>query len=206
MDILIQGDLYIKKNREFYKTFNLTPEIVSQLDGYNINDIIDYAMNFGESNKIYQLVITETGPKLRFRFENGTLSPFTPITFDELENNYVRLLDFLEKSKYVGMQSKISTNYRNTNEEDYRILLYDGDSIIITYDSSKSDYLFNKKIPLQIYDKNFVKKIQVSGGKMDLFSEPRQLYSELFSEILNETRTMKRKKAEDQDNNEHKKN
>ena len=206
MDIFIQSDLYLKKHRDSYKSINITPEIFSKLDSMDTSSIIDYAMNFGENNVLYQLVVTSSGPKMRFRFPDGKLSPLTPVTFDEINKEYVRLSNFFEDSSYVGKQAKIYTQYHEDGEYDDRLLLYKGENHIITYDFSKTEYLFNKKIPIQIYGVDQLRRIEVDSSKMDFFDDPTYFYSELYKEIFNETKEMRKKEHGNENNNGYKKN
>jgi hypothetical protein len=188
MNIFVQSDLYLKKHRDSYKSINITPEVFSKLSEGDTSSILDYAMNFGETNVLYQLIITESGPKIRFRFQDGRLSPLVPITFEEINNEYIRLTDFFNDSSYIGRQAKIFTSYHDNNDFDDRLLLYKGESHIITYDFNKTEYLFNKKLPIQIYDVDQLKKIELDDSKMDFFDDPKYFYSELYKEILNETK------------------
>lgn len=200
MDIFVQSDLYLRKRRDSYKSINITPEIFSKLDDNETINVIDYAMNFGENNLLYQLVITESGPNMRLRFPDGRLSQLTPVTFDKINSDYIRLADFFSDSIYIGRQSRIYTQYHEDGEFDDRLLLYKGKNHIITYDFSKTEYLFKKKIPIQIYGVDQIKKIEVIGSKMEFFDDPKYFYSELFKEILNDNKEKKRKENGNENN------
>jgi len=200
MDIFVQSDLYLRKRRDSYKSINITPEIFSKLDDNETINVIDYAMNFGENNLLYQLVITESGPNMRLRFLDGRLSQLPPVTFDKINSDYIRLADFFSDSVYVGKQSRIHTHYHEDGEFDDRLLLYQGKNHIITYDFSKTEYLFKKKIPIQIYGVDQIKKIEVIGSKMEFFDDPQYFYSELFKEIFSENIEKKRKENGNENN------
>ncbi len=149
--------------------------------------------------------MTETGPKMRYRNIDGRMSPLTSVTFEEIENNYISLSDFFKESNFIGRQAKITTNYHDPGKYDDRLLLYKGYGHVLTYDYTRTDALFKKKIPIQIYDADHISKIELSNNKMDLYSNPGDLYFKLYKEIINETKEMKKKQDKENGNNNAKK-
>lgn len=197
MDIIVQGELYLKKHRDTYKTISIEPEMIFGDNPIDPNVLFNSMVKFGENNLIYQLLITEEGPKMRFRDVDGSLGPLVPIKLDELTDEYISLTDFLNEAQYIGRPAKITTSYHEKNKSDEGLLLYKGDSHIITYDFSKDDYIFSKKLPLQIYGIDTLSKVEVSGSQMDLYKDASKLYSDLFREILFQTKENQRDRGND---------
>ena len=197
MDIIIQGELYLKKHRDSYRTISVTPEMLFGDNAEDPNYLFNSMVKFGENNLIYQLIITKDGPKMRIRDVDGSLGPLFPIKFDVLDDEYIPLSDFLNEAQYIGRPAKITTSYHEKNKSDEGLLLYKGDSHIITYDFSKDDYLFRKKLPLQIYGIDTLSKVEVSGAQMDLYKDTSKLYSDLFREIMTQTKQNSKDKGND---------
>lgn len=205
MDFFIQGELFLRKKRDSLKTIRITPEMFEDFTPANINDLFNHAINFGETTYIYQLIMTETGPKMRYRDNDGKMSPLTPVTFEDIENNYISLPDFFKESNFIGRQAKITTNYHDPGKYDERLLLYKGYGHVLTYDFTRTDSLFKRIIPIQIYDVDHISKIELEDNRMDLYSNPSDLYYKLYSEILNSTKEEKKKFDNENGNNNAKK-
>lgn len=192
MDVVFSGDLYIRKEPCYRKTFNISLD--QKID---FKDFA-YLMDFGQISYIYQVFIREDGPVVRYRFYDGSMSPFFKISDEELKSEYTRLIDFLEESKYVGMQAKINVDSSHPDDIVNRIILYKENNIIIAFNPEDPDYLFNKKIPLQVFDTNYVNKIEYVGNQMDLYSDKQSFFSELYHEILLETKNEAAKKTDEE--------
>lgn len=146
----------------------------------------------GLSN-IHQLIILEEGMYLRQRSCAGYyFDELIPVTIEQLDNEYINLLSFLEESEYVGRRAKMVTPSLGGDVQFLMrkpILLYRGTDHIILY-SDREDFgkmRFANSIPVDSFDYRYIGNWEIFGEQSNIYNNPKQLYRDLVMDSLDLT-------------------
>ena len=132
----------------------------------------------GLSN-IHQLLISEEGMYLRQRDCTGDYyEDLIPVTIEQIENEYINLLDFLNEAQYIGRRGKmIKESLGGDIQFCMRkpIVLYQGKEHILIY-SDIEDFgglRFGDALPVDTFDYRYVQNWEFFGEQTNIYSTLR---------------------------------
>lgn len=139
-------------------------------------------------SKIYQIAYTEKGMFYRTRDNDGELSDFKKTNIDNVKNELLPLTIYLASAEYMGLPADINyVDYDQQQRIINGIILYKDELYTLVYDFEPKNPTL-RYLPLKvIYNDNLISYV-VSGNKVELYSDPKELYHDLFAEILDTTK------------------
>ncbi len=139
-------------------------------------------------SKIYQIANTEKGMFYRTRDNDGELSDFKKTNYDNVEKELLPLTIYLSSAQYMGLPADINyVDYVQHQRVINGIILYRDELYTLVYDFEPTNAAL-KYLPLKVIHNDNLISYVVSGSKTDLYSDPKDLYHDLFAEILDTTK------------------
>lgn len=176
---IFNGELFLRYGKiPLEKNLNTLPDFI-------YTDIL---------SKIYQVSVNEKGIFYRTRDNDGKLSSFKQTNYYKVEEELIPLSTILLNSEYFGLPANI--NYVTWNKQQdiiNGIILYRNSLYTLVYDLESSN-LLNKYIPLKVINNKNLISYVVTGEKTNVYNNPKNLYHDLFIEILETTKKKNRGK------------
>lgn len=144
-------------------------------------------------SSIHQLLVSEEGYFLRQRDCAGNyFEDLIPVTIEQLEKEYINLLDFLNEAEYIGKKGRMT---QSTAAGDIQfcirkpIVLYRGKEHIIIYtdENDFSKLRFGHNIPIQALDYRYMDNWEYNGEQTNIYNNPQQLNKELIMDSFDLT-------------------
>ena len=142
---------------------------------------------------MHQLIISEEGMFLRQRSCTGYyFDELMKVTQEQLDNEYIHLLTFLEEAEYIGQRGKMTSPSLG---EDIQIIMrkpivhYKGKEHMIIY-SDINDFgklRFGKSIPVDSLDYRYNQSWGFFGEQTYIYRNPKELYRDLVMDSLDLT-------------------
>ena len=182
---ILNGELFLRKGKEPFSGESASWGQIPLVD-------VDFA--FSDINsKIYQIIVKENGLFYRYRNNDGSLSGLKKITMEEIEKCMVPLSTYLLNAQHLAFTATIYHDLceERKNHFDGVILFKDQDfTLVYDLDSKNSSNV----LPIRVLDNDSFKKVDIISYISDMYAEPKQLYHDLFVEILNTTKEMNKGK------------
>lgn len=148
---------------------------------------------FDNCSKLYQVSVNDNGVFIRARENDGNLSNFIKTTYDNIEENFIPLVNYLSDTSYLGLPASINCiDSDNSQEIINGVILYKDPGFLIVYDMEPNN-LAGKTLPIKVIDNNSFLSYVVTGEQTDIYSDQKELYHDLFIEILETTKDMNNK-------------
>ena len=139
-------------------------------------------------SKIYQIANTEKGMFYRTRDNDGELSIFKKTNFENIEKELLPLTFYLTSAEYMGLPADINyVDYDQHQRVINGIILYRDDFYTLVYNLEPKNPAL-KYLPLNVICSDDIISYEVSGSKTDFYNDPKDLYHDLFTEILDTTK------------------
>ena len=149
---------------------------------------LDDPMFSDSYSKIYQVANTEKGMFYRTRDNDGELSDFKKTNIENVEKELLPLTIYLASAQYMGLPADINyVNYDQQQRIINGIILYRDELYTLVYDFEPTNASL-KYLPLKVICNDNLISYVVSGSKTDLYSDSKDLYHDLFMEILDTTK------------------
>ena len=148
---------------------------------------------FEDCSRLYQVAVNDDGVFIRSRDNDGTLSSFKKTTYETIENEYIPLIDYLMNTDYLGLPASINcTKWNNVQQIINGVVLYKTPAYLLVYDMEPTN-LAGKTLPFKVINSDDFVSYTVTGEKTDIYIDPKELYHDLFIEILETTKDMNNK-------------
>ena len=146
----------------------------------------------GLSN-IHQLLISEEGMFLRQRSCTGIyFDELIPVTQEQLDNEYINLLTFMQESEYIGRIGKMKKESLGGDIQFILrkpIVLYKGKEHMLIY-SDREDFgglRFAHNIPVDSLDYRYSDNWEFFGEQTQIYNNPEKIYRDLVMDSINKT-------------------
>ena len=211
MGLLINGDIYIKIEPEIVEP---DPDKIKIIDDnlydlaykeekYGITDgtetikkqleemkeqLLELQYDYSNTEKFHILNITEDSLNL-ISFNRIGEKYIKKCSIEELNDKYIRLVDFLEEAKYIGkkfkrtepleiLNSKI-IDYMNEDSYSSTTIIYKTDYAMLALHKSKHSHYFEMIKPIYFIDKNY----KLIGKEENTYNDKKEMYKNSADEL-----------------------
>ena len=144
-------------------------------------------------SNLYQIAANEDGVFFRTRNNDGELSKFRKTSYKKIEKELIPLMSYLLNAEYLGLPASINCVDLDQNKKIINgVILYKTPKFLIVYDMEPNN-LSGKILPVKIIDGHSLISYVVTGTETNIYSDPKELYHDLFVEILETTKDMNNK-------------
>lgn len=176
---IINGELFLRKGKKPFTGESAT---------WGEIPLVDTDFAFSDINsKIYQVVVKENGLFYRYRNNDGQLSGLKKITMEEIERDMIPLSTYLLNAQHLAFSATIYHDLCEEREDHFNgIILYKDNDFMLIYDidANVPSYV----IPIRVLDRNSYVDIEIKNYVNNMYPDPKQLYRDLFMEILKSTK------------------
>ncbi len=176
---IINGELFLRKGKEPF-----TGESAS----WGQIPLVDADFAFSDINsKIYQVVVKENGLFFRYRNNDGQLSGLKKITMKEIERDMTPLSTYLLNAQHLAFTATIYHDLCEERKNHFDgVILYKDQDFMLIYDLEAKNS--SNVLPIRVLDNNSYVKADIISYVSDMYTDPKQLYRDLFMEILKSTK------------------
>ena len=207
MDILINGDIYIKTKPDIYKTgtvedlkydleYEASKEGANELFFHALDKIDEIVAKDGKANYSYMdnfWVLVTNGKQINLLFQDPFIDKV--VSFDsksQMNKKYMRLAEFLDKATYVGRYFRRTTPVNDDDfsymDKDSNILvLYTDGKIMLINDRYDDHDIYAILSPEYLVDGNY----QIYGDLNDGYTDKAELYRAIHRQIIEQNEEIK---------------